>query len=271
MLRVPVCDTRCPLSLLCGVEGGKRPQGAGSPGGTLGTCKWGAPASFPPRLTAEAPCSGMLSFPGAGQLLSLPRTLLCYPTVRQLRPVAPVIINNSDFKRGRRGPGDLEHLHPALLFPSQQEMPLHRTTAKFSLTVGWAGCAGSWPEPETSAQGWTNLRWFPRGPEMWGGVPQEQASSSCLIPKGLPDCKGGGGGPSQPTPVTHQRPGALPRVPATLPGLQSRPGCGLPLGGVDRGTRSLVSGAPGRVSKFRGHRQDPALPGWECLQIRVQK
>ena len=216
----------------------------------MGTCKWGAPASFPPRLTAEAPCSGMLSFPGAGQLLSLPRTLLCYPTVRQLRPVAPVIINNSDFKRGCRGPGDLEHLHPALLFPSQQEMPLHRTTAKFSLTVGWAGCAGSWPEPETSAQGWTNLRWFPRGPEMWGGVPQEQASSSRLIPKGLPDCKGVGGGPSQPTPVTHQRPGALPRVPATLPGLQARPGRGLPLGGVDRGTRSLVSGPPGRVSKW---------------------
>ena len=83
-----------------GVEGWKRPQGAGSPGGTLGACKWGAPASFSPRLTAKALCSGMLSFPGDGQLLSLPHMLLCYPTVRQLHPVTPVIINNSDFKRG---------------------------------------------------------------------------------------------------------------------------------------------------------------------------
>lgn len=31
--------------------------------------------------------------------------------------------------------------------------------------------------------------------------------------------------------------------------------------------------SPGRASRWgvRGHRQDPALPGWECLQIRVQK
>ena len=84
---------------------------------------------------------------------------------------------------------------------------------------------------------------------MWGGVPQEQASSSRLIPKGLPDCKGGGGGPGQPTPVTHQRPGALPRVPTTLPGLQAHPGHGLPLGGVDRGPHLLISGPPGRVSR----------------------
>lgn len=127
----------------------------------------------------------MLSFPGDGQVLSLPRTFLCYPTVQQLRPVTPVMINNSDFKWGRRGPGDLERLHPVLLFPSRQEVPLHRTRAKFSWTVGWAGHAGSGPEPETSAQGWTDrLRWFPRGPEVWGGVPQEQASSSRPIPKG---------------------------------------------------------------------------------------
>ena len=114
----------------------------GAPGGTLGECAWGAPASFPPRLTAEALCSRMLSFPGDGQVLSLPRTLLCYLPVPQLRPVTPLMINNSDFKWGCRGPGDLERLHPVLLFPSRQEVPLHRTRAKFSLTVGWAGHAG---------------------------------------------------------------------------------------------------------------------------------
>lgn len=142
-------------------------------------------------------------------------------------------------KRGLCGPGDLECLHPAILCPSRQEMPLLRTAAEFSLTVGWAGCAGSWPEPATSAR----LRRPPspvslgaqevgRGPS---GVNQLQPT------QGLPDCKGGGEGPGQPVTVTCQCPGELPGPPPAS-GLQACPGCDLLLGGVDRGPYSFVSG-----------------------------
>lgn len=212
----------------------------GAPRGASGACAWGAPTSFPPGCTAEAPCSGMLSFPGDGQVLSLPRMLLCYPTVPQLHPVTPVIINNSDFKRGLQGPGDLERLHPAMLCPSRQEMPLLRTAAEFSLTVGRAGCAGSWPEPATSAR----LR-PPPSPLSLGAqeVGKGPSGANQLQPtQGLHNCKGGGGGPGQPVTVTRQRPGELPGAHPPPTGLQARLGWDLLLGGVDRGPHSFVSG-----------------------------
>lgn len=44
------------------------------------------------------------------------------------------------------------------------------------------------------------------------GSLRSKPAPAALFQRGLPDCKGGGGGP-----VTHQRPGALPRVPGAQP------------------------------------------------------
>ena len=144
MLGVPVCDTRYCLSLLCGEPstgggGRERPQGAGRPLGGVGGMCMGYPASFPPGRTAEAPCSGILSFPGDGQVLSLARILLCYPTVPQLHPVIPVIINNSDFKKGalRAGRPGMPASCYALPIPTGDALTQDSSRVLLDCGLGW--------------------------------------------------------------------------------------------------------------------------------------
>lgn len=104
-------------------------------------------------------------------------------------------------------------MHPVLLFPSRQEVPLHRTRA--NSPGPWAGLdmlgAGRSLKLQLKA-GLTAFAGFLGGLRC-GEVPQEQASSNAADSKG--GCliaKAGVG-----VHVTHQRPGALPGVPGAQP------------------------------------------------------
>ena len=244
MLGVPVCDTRHRLSLLCrepSTGGGGREEAPGCwepPGGCRGMCV-GYLTSFPPECTAEAPCSGILSFPGDGQVWSLPRMLLCYPTVPQLHPVTPVIINNSDFKKGvlRAGRPGMPASCYALPIPTGDALTQDSSRVLFDCGPGWmcwelAGARNFSSSAPTSFAGFLG---GPRGGEGSLGSEPAPANTGAARLQRL----GRGARPAHNCDLSVPR-GAPRGHPAS--GLQACLGCGLLLGGVDRGPYSFVSG-----------------------------
>ena len=201
----------------------------------------GYPASFPPGRTAEAPCSGILSFPGDGQVLSLARILLCYPTVPQLHPVIPVIINNSDFKKGalRAGRPGMPASCYTLPIPTGDALTQDSSRVLLDCGPGWmcwelAGARNFSSSAPTSFAGFLG---GPRGGE--GSLRSEPAPADTGAAR--LQRRGRGAWPARNCDLSVPR-GAPRAPPPPASGLQACPGCDLLLGGVDRGPYSFVSG-----------------------------